>query len=241
MKCTWDAGGELGQAQDAEEKTEAESDASSSASTPPMEATDAGQPMMATSRMLTDVRKLEAMVMDADGPTSAATGGGNTSSFASFSTGNLMSQMPSGSFADTILQSSEPPPNPEGPSTLEMLQRTAQNVLNNASQGLLATNLADELGFRNSGALPANGGDSGAGKKDQLFKHRCRYCGKVFSSDSALQIHIRSHTGERPFKCNICGNRFTTKGNLKVIHVNTLLITRAIIFFTLKLTIFYNF
>ena len=44
----------------------------------------------------------------------------------------------------------------------------------------------------------------------------CRYCGKVFGSDSALQIHVRSHTGERPYKCNICGNRFTTKGNLKV-------------------------
>ncbi|KAA0723419.1 Sal-like protein 1 [Triplophysa tibetana] len=52
--------------------------------------------------------------------------------------------------------------------------------------------------------------------EDAFFKHKCRFCGKVFGSDSALQIHLRSHTGERPYKCNICGNRFSTRGNLKV-------------------------
>ncbi|XP_077085056.1 sal-like protein 1a isoform X1 [Siphateles boraxobius] len=52
--------------------------------------------------------------------------------------------------------------------------------------------------------------------EDTFFKHKCRFCGKVFGSDSALQIHLRSHTGERPYKCNICGNRFSTRGNLKV-------------------------
>uniref|UniRef100_A0A8C3A943 Sal-like protein 1 n=1 Tax=Cyclopterus lumpus TaxID=8103 RepID=A0A8C3A943_CYCLU len=51
---------------------------------------------------------------------------------------------------------------------------------------------------------------------ESFFKHKCRFCGKVFGSDSALQIHLRSHTGERPYKCNICGNRFSTRGNLKV-------------------------
>uniref|UniRef100_A0A672PYF2 Sal-like protein 1 n=1 Tax=Sinocyclocheilus grahami TaxID=75366 RepID=A0A672PYF2_SINGR len=52
--------------------------------------------------------------------------------------------------------------------------------------------------------------------EETFFKHKCRFCGKVFGSDSALQIHLRSHTGERPYKCNICGNRFSTRGNLKV-------------------------
>lgn len=62
----------------------------------------------------------------------------------------------------------------------------------------------------NSTSPYTNDGDNSA------YRHRCKFCQKVFGSDSALQIHLRSHTGERPYKCNICGNRFTTKGNLKV-------------------------
>ncbi|KAK3760950.1 hypothetical protein RRG08_022358 [Elysia crispata] len=31
---------------------------------------------------------------------------------------------------------------------------------------------------------------------DPFFKHKCRFCHKVFGSDSALQIHVRSHTAD---------------------------------------------
>ncbi|CDQ87156.1 unnamed protein product [Oncorhynchus mykiss] len=48
------------------------------------------------------------------------------------------------------------------------------------------------------------------------LQHACRFCGKLFSSDSSLQIHLRSHTGERPYQCPVCLSRFTTRGNLKV-------------------------
>ncbi|XP_018325870.1 homeotic protein spalt-major isoform X2 [Agrilus planipennis] len=118
----------------------------------------------------------------------------------------------SSSLASTIItHNNEPPPSLDEPNTLEMLQKRAQEVLDNASQGLLANNLADDIAFRRKDSLSYD-----KGRNEPFFKHRCRYCGKVFGSDSALQIHIRSHTGERPFKCNVCGSRFTTKGNLKV-------------------------
>ncbi|XP_036902256.1 sal-like protein 4 [Sturnira hondurensis] len=48
-----------------------------------------------------------------------------------------------------------------------------------------------------------------------FYKHVCKYCGKVFESDSSLQIHLCSHTGKRLFTCSICGHWFTTEGKLK--------------------------
>ena len=43
----------------------------------------------------------------------------------------------------------------------------------------------------------------------------CRICLKTFACYSALEIHYRSHTKERPFKCDFCDRGFSTKGNMK--------------------------
>lgn len=114
------------------------------------------------------------------------------------------------SLASTIITNHDEE-QPNEASSLQMLQRRAEEVLDSATQSFVAGNLIDELAYRT--------GDDFNGSKnvdDAAMKHRCRYCGKIFGSFSALQIHLRSHTGERPFKCNMCPSSFTTKGNLKV-------------------------
>ncbi|XP_054083013.1 sal-like protein 3 isoform X2 [Zeugodacus cucurbitae] len=111
----------------------------------------------------------------------------------------------SSSLASSIITNHDPPPAPNEPNCLEMLQRRTEEVLDSASQSLHASHL-EEYEYSQKDA-------QGRG---EIFKHRCKYCGKIFGSFSALQIHLRSHTGERPFHCNVCGSKFTTKGNLKV-------------------------
>ena len=50
--------------------------------------------------------------------------------------------------------------------------------------------------------------------------YECDVCDKAFRHSSGLKYHMRIHTKEKPYECDVCEKRFTQSSSLKT-HVRT--------------------
>ncbi|XP_045474845.1 zinc finger and SCAN domain-containing protein 2-like [Harmonia axyridis] len=71
----------------------------------------------------------------------------------------------------------------------------------------------DESSMNNVHDQPTNRYKNIGKLSDQQFS--CQECGKRFATRSSQQIHMRIHTGERPYGCSFCHKAFTDGGTLR--------------------------
>lgn len=53
-----------------------------------------------------------------------------------------------------------------------------------------------------------------------IYRFICTVCGKKVARSGDLSVHMRTHTGERPYACSLCPKRYRMSSHLTA-HMKT--------------------